>query len=209
SNSSTIEPEMDGSELDSNVDDETSLSKNDISALLKRLKTLERLQVACDKEVKNKKTDTFPDDMDDDSSKKKKKKSAKRRKNYKKEDTSSSETEDTGDEFKRKNPKFPPTICDWAIRRMMQGIINNKRDTEKRKLNNRSLHNDNKKSKSGEVTNQAQDLEAPSSINNLDNTIVASTSSSQTSPAKTTNTEDNTLPNRRRSSKVSNKKNAK
>ncbi|CAG8542608.1 6244_t:CDS:2 [Racocetra fulgida] len=71
SNSSTSEPEIDGNELDSN-NDETSLTKNEISALLKHLKTLKRLQVARNKEVKNKKTDTFSDDMDDNLSKKKK-----------------------------------------------------------------------------------------------------------------------------------------
>ncbi|CAG8472828.1 7002_t:CDS:2 [Scutellospora calospora] len=47
--------------------------------------------------------------------------------------------------FKRKNPKFPPTSCDWAIKRMMCGIINNKRNTEKRKKGVRLSFDDKKR----------------------------------------------------------------
>ncbi|CAG8612571.1 16179_t:CDS:2, partial [Cetraspora pellucida] len=59
--------------------------------------TLKKLQIACNKEVKNQKADSNLDNMDNDLSKKKKR--TKRKKNYKKDDTSSSEMEDTNNEL--------------------------------------------------------------------------------------------------------------
>ncbi|RIB27964.1 hypothetical protein C2G38_2239808 [Gigaspora rosea] len=49
--------------------------------------------------------------------------------------------------FKCKNLAFPLMACDWAIRRMMRGIINNKRDTEKCKTNSNLSNNSKKKNK--------------------------------------------------------------
>ncbi|CAG8553656.1 7355_t:CDS:1, partial [Racocetra fulgida] len=59
-NQSEIEFEMNESGLGFNCDNETFATKN-ISALLKRLETLEKLQIAHNKEVKNQKTDANSD----------------------------------------------------------------------------------------------------------------------------------------------------
>ncbi|CAG8571213.1 9609_t:CDS:2 [Dentiscutata erythropus] len=101
-------------EQDSNTSDKSYSTTSEISALLKRLETLEKRQVAHNKKAKSQRFDTNSDD--------------------------------TNNDFKRKNPKFSPTACDWAIRRIMRGIINNKRDTEKCKKSIRSFY-DNKKKK--------------------------------------------------------------
>ncbi|KAF0524631.1 hypothetical protein F8M41_015085 [Gigaspora margarita] len=107
--------------------------------------------------------------------------------------------------FKRKNPTFPLTACDWAIRRMMRGIINNKRDTEKRKTNSNLSYNSKKKNKDlstetresleefisslgTSIINHDQPLEATrttSPINNSRSTANTSTRSASRTPLTT------------------------
>ncbi|CAG8681974.1 13313_t:CDS:10, partial [Dentiscutata erythropus] len=260
---SISESEIYRSEQSSDNEDEPFSKTNKISALIKRLETLEKLQTAHNK-VKNKKIELISDDTNNDASKKqKKKKSKSNKKNHK--DTFSSGTESNDEDsipvpiekpsettyinipkylkidksiynsyriieslrlmimakyeknvpgfrqipesekseiikrFKCKNPTFPLTICDWAIRRMMRGIINNKRDIEKRKMNHHSSQNSKKMKKdlpigTRETLEEFVSSLGISSINHNQPLEVTRTSSSVNNTRMTTDTSTSRAP---------------
>ncbi|CAG8442178.1 9979_t:CDS:2 [Cetraspora pellucida] len=97
SNHFTTEPDIrDKQDSDTNDKD---FSANEISVLLKRLETLERLQVTNNKKTKNQKLNTNSDDTVNEVSKKRRKHNTKKKKSYRKRDTFSSEMESTSDEL--------------------------------------------------------------------------------------------------------------
>ncbi|CAG8726332.1 10130_t:CDS:2, partial [Racocetra persica] len=157
---SISELETDRSEQSSDSEDEPFSKTNKMSALIKRLETLEKLQTAHNKPVPIEKPSetmyvNIPKFLKIDkpiyNSYQESLRlmiTAKYEKNVP-EFRQIPESEKSGiiKRFKRKNPMFPLTICDWAIRRIMRGIINNKRDIEKRKMNSHSSHNSKKTKK--------------------------------------------------------------
>ncbi|CAG8801015.1 6515_t:CDS:2, partial [Dentiscutata erythropus] len=111
------ELETDESKQDSDISDESSSTQNEISALFKQLETLERLQ-------------TIP-------------KYEKGIPEFRR--ISENEKSEIIKKFKRKNLNFPSTTCNWAIRQIMRGIINNKWDTAKHKMKDQLSYNNKKK----------------------------------------------------------------
>ncbi|CAG8560966.1 89_t:CDS:2 [Cetraspora pellucida] len=214
--------------------EEEDLNQSEIESKMNESgsETLERLQIAHNKEVKNQKADFNLDNMNNGSSKKK----TKRKKNYKKDDTSSSETEDTDNElapikkpneatyidipktfkldkpeslhlmitakYAKQMPEFQKIPENEKIKQknsyfsssertqnfllqLVTGPLDERCDTEKRKINNHSLYN--KKSKTEQLvelsdfaTDQIHDLEVETPIStNMNDTIAASASSSR------------------------------
>ncbi|CAG8507546.1 3643_t:CDS:2 [Scutellospora calospora] len=159
---SISESETDRSEQNSDIEDNPPSKTNELLALLKRLKTLEKLQATNDKNDSS--SSGMESTSDEDSIALPIEKPSETMyiniskflkidkpiyNSYRNvpEYRRISEKEKNEIIKRRKNPMFPLTVCDWAIRQMMRGIINNKCNTEKRKMNGHSSHNSKKNNK--------------------------------------------------------------